>query len=75
MNCPAEETLFLAELGELPYRQTLEIREHEAECTRCRELLRAQRRLLTDLAAAPRVRAACPGLRGNCARALRQARH
>jgi hypothetical protein len=60
MNCPAEETLFLSELGELPYRQTLEIREHEAECTRCRERLRAERQLLTDLTSPPAFERSAP---------------
>lgn len=53
MICPSDDSLLRAELGELEHHLTLELREHEALCPRCRALLHEQRRLILDLAAPP----------------------
>ncbi|HEY2408936.1 MAG TPA: hypothetical protein VGI10_23185 [Polyangiaceae bacterium] len=53
MICPSEDTLLATELGELPHNKTLELAEHEAHCSRCRQVQRQHRALFADLGAAP----------------------
>ena len=55
MNCPSDQTRLSALLGELSVNEARALETHRAGCARCRQALRADEQLLSDLAAAPEL--------------------
>jgi hypothetical protein len=55
MKCPEDKLWLSLELGEVTQNEARALEEHEAHCVTCKDVRRAQRTLLDDLAAPPEL--------------------